>query len=291
VFFYLGDLMLKDEIKYCPNCGHKIESDKSFCIKCGKKLIDNDFNKMQHAQVNEIPSTQKNNIKTTDLNPNKKFKNYKNINKNRKNNKKIIGSIVIILLLLFISYQFVFVPYNNNQNNIKYNEGLKLASDYEKNASIPIEKADEKYLGVITNTSSKMEYANALLEHKTFMLNQYLPDLKKEMEILNDTLTYANGNQTKIDFINLQIERLKEEYQWGQNEVEIVTDIHYDFMSENRADLEKDFNNQDTNNNNNNKVLDEYSLKVKTLLNNNPDFHQTVKELDLFNEFYGDFKK
>ena len=280
--------MAEDKLNFCPNCGNELGSNKTFCIKCGKKLIETNYNKNQQILSNESTNT-KNNTKSTHPDSYNKNNTLKDTNR-KKSNNKVIAGIILIFIIAILAYQFVYVPYNTEQNNIKFEENLKAASDFEKKSDNLTVEHGNKYNRVLTTATNKKEYSDMLIEHQTFLLNEYLPDLKKEMEMLNETLKYTNGNQTKIDYINYQIERLEIEYQSGANESENMVNMVADFNLEEINKLEKDFDEMSLNDNNTNITLNSWSLKLKTLLNNNPEYYQTIKEYDLFEEFYGDFK-
>ncbi|SCT12314.1 zinc-ribbon domain-containing protein [Staphylococcus caeli] len=96
-------------MKYCPNCGNKVENNQSFCNKCGEKLVNVD-RKINHNKY---------------YNSQLKNKNSRNEHRNRSNSKLwmiIISIVVFIIIVLALSvggyYLYKNVVLGNGTINI-----------------------------------------------------------------------------------------------------------------------------------------------------------------------------
>ena len=114
--------------------------------------------------------------------------------------KKKIGIIIVILAVLIVgAYQFVYVPYHQEQCKINFNAGLKNASQIELDLN---KSVAEFNLGNYTDLTDFSTQSHKLLDE---VVN---PKVDEEIKVLNETLEYADGNKTKEQYINYQIERL-----------------------------------------------------------------------------------
>jgi len=195
-------------------------------------------------------------------------------------NKKILGIIIVILAILIAgAYQFAYVPYQQEQNNIAYSTGLQNASAMEKEINNSISEFNN------INSSNFTAFTDAF--NKKYQ-NEISPEIDQEIAKLNETLQYTNGNKTKEDYINYQIERIQLEKEG--------TDVINSKMNELKVAVEKnDYNqmlsiakNMDNEINNVTAKIKPIKENIINLLNNNPSFNESVHNLTLFPEFYGD---
>lgn len=195
-------------------------------------------------------------------------------------NKKILGIIIVILAILIAgSYQFAYVPYQQEQNNIAYSAGLQNASAMEKEINNSISEFNNM------NSPNFTAFTDAF--NKKYQ-NEISPEIDNEIAKLNETLQYTNGNKTKEDYINYQIERIQLEKEG--------TDTINSKMNELKVAVEKnDYNQMVSIAKNMDNEINNVTAKIKpikeniiNLLNNNPSFNESVHNLTLFPEFYGD---
>lgn len=192
-------------------------------------------------------------------------------------NKKIIAIIIAVIVILLGVYQFVYVPYQNEQAIKNYNEGLQNVSAID----------DE-----INETNSKLNNESSInvtegidLTIKT--LKEITPKVDEQIEKLNETRAYANGNETKEKYIDYQI-------QCKQIEKEMMSD-----MTKEYEELGDAYKNMDITKimSASQKIQDTFNSKademvtvrdnIINLLNDNPEFNQTVHDLNLSDDFYG----
>lgn len=194
-------------------------------------------------------------------------------------NKKIIAGIIVLAILIVGAYEFAYVPYQNEQATQNYNAGLQNVSamDDSLNQSMAeLEKMDQ------TNVSAYIKATQDKLN------NEVNPTLDEEIAKLNDTIQYSNGNETKEQYINLQIERLTIEKDAFGKISKAYTDLSAAFESQ---DINKLISVSSEIANATNDASDKLKPvcdNIKKLLNDNPDFNQTVHDLNLTDEFYGD---
>ena len=195
-------------------------------------------------------------------------------------NKKILGIIVVVLAILVAgAYQFAYVPYQQEQNNLAYNAGLQNASAIEVELNKSMAELDNM------ETSNFSTYYNTLNDKYQ---NEIIPGVDNEVTKLNETLQYTNDNKTKEDYINYQIERI-------QLEKEGMSTI-MDSMNKFKVAVEKNDYNQmltaardmDNNINNVNEKIKPLKENIINLLNSDPAFNESLHNLDLEPEFYGD---
>lgn len=87
-----------DNVKYCPNCGAKIDSSELFCSNCGSRLTESTDDKA--TQVTNNTSVDQSNTNVTSRQAIKKQ------NKHSKRNKIILLVVLIVALLGYGSYLF-----------------------------------------------------------------------------------------------------------------------------------------------------------------------------------------
>ena len=192
--------------------------------------------------------------------------------------KKNIAIIVAAIVILLSLYQFVYVPLQNEEAMKNYNEGLQNVSAINKEMNQSFAKADRVSS---SNVSGGVE-ATA----QTF--KEVQPMIERQIEKLNETRAYANGNQTKEKYIDYQI-------QAKQVEKALITDMirEYNEFADayNNTDVNKMLNVSNEMQNTINSRSDEMIPirdNIINLLNENPDFNQTLHQLNLSSDLYGD---
>lgn len=194
-------------------------------------------------------------------------------------NKKIIAIIIAVIVILLGIYQFVYVPYQNEEAIKNYNAGLQNVSAMDK-------EFNESATSAFNNLNSSD--VSGSIEITTKVLKDSISTCDKEIEKLNETRTYANGNKTKEDYIDYQI-------QIKQIEKELSEDMipEYDKMNEaiKNTDLVSMMNASNQLDNIYNAKVEEVKPvrdNVIKLLNDNPDFNQTLRDLNLTEDFYAE---
>jgi hypothetical protein len=195
-------------------------------------------------------------------------------------NKKILAIIVVILAILVAgAYQFAYVPYQQEQNNIEYNAGLENASAIEVELNQSLAELDKM------DSSNFTAYYNTL---NNKYQNEVIPGVEKEIILLNETLKYTNDNKTKEDYINYQIERLNLEKEGLENIMSSLEKINkgieqneYNKLLDMSTDMQNGINNIT-------KKLIPLKENIINLLNDNPTFNESLHNLTLEPEFYGD---
>lgn len=193
-------------------------------------------------------------------------------------NKKIIAGIIILAIVIVGAYELVYVPYQNEQATKNYYAGLQNVSAMDDNLNqsmAELEKMDQSNVSAYIKATQDKLY------------NEVNPTTDEEIAKLNETIQYSNGNKTKEQFINLQIERLTIEKDGYEKIAKAYTDLSTAFESQ---DINKVVSASDEIAdaiNDANGKLKTVCDNIKQLLNDNPDFNKTVHDLNLTDEFYG----
>ena len=195
-------------------------------------------------------------------------------------NKKILGIIVVILAILVAgAYQFAYVPYQQEQNNLAYNAGLQNASAIELEMNNTLAELDK------VQSSNFTAYYNTLNDKYK---NEINPKIDNEITILNETLQYTNGNKTKEDYINYQINRIQLEKEGFEAIMVSMNDFKtaveksdYKQMLSSAKEMENKMNNVS-------EKIKPLKENIINLLNNDPAFNESLHNLTLEPEFYGD---
>ncbi|OEL08487.1 zinc-ribbon domain-containing protein [Staphylococcus equorum] len=96
-------------MRYCPNCGNKIDDKQIFCNKCGTKL---DANNKGNNDESLNTSTQKNGYESSKTKQNKRSKGKIWIIVS-----SVLAVIILVLVLLFTGYFFYKNVISNNDAN------------------------------------------------------------------------------------------------------------------------------------------------------------------------------
>ncbi|MDY4022399.1 zinc ribbon domain-containing protein [Staphylococcus borealis] len=108
-------------MRYCTNCGHKINDNQSFCNNCGTKLHDAQSNQQSNQQSDQ-PNNQHDNQSSNQRNnqhshqPNNQYSNHNRIARNREVNDRYayhyqdnsqhkrsgFGSVLLVILVVVI---------------------------------------------------------------------------------------------------------------------------------------------------------------------------------------------
>lgn len=191
--------------------------------------------------------------------------------------KKIAGILIILLLLIVGTYQFVYLPYQEEQARINFNNGLINASNIENDSS-KYEKYDFENSTDINDMTLDMNN----------MHKEMKPQIQEIKNILNDTIQYANNNETKIKYVELQIKRIEKTEISIDNMVKTVNEMN-DALNNNDEllvlALYTRMQNETVDDINEYKDVQE---EVKTLLKNNPDLNSSLRQLNLYYEYYGE---
>jgi tetratricopeptide (TPR) repeat protein len=160
-------------VKFCPECGFRLNQDYAFCPNCGFELIK------VREELNKInPSvTKSEEIKTSEK---RKTKTSSTLQKNLENNKLLIiigGLIIFVSLILFFSDIFVVpkvkeivqAPVQNNQS-----PGVDLNNINE------IKSLEDKVAANPEDSKSLLQLAN--LKHDSGMFESAIINYKKYLE-------------------------------------------------------------------------------------------------------------
>lgn len=193
--------------------------------------------------------------------------------------KKKIGIIIVILAVLIVgAYQFVYVPYHQEQCKINFNAGLKNASQIELDLNKSVAEFNQ---GNYTDLTEFSTQSHKLMDE---VIN---PKVDEEIKVLNETLAYADGNKTKEQYINYQIERLTLEKESTAKIIEDSDKVLNSFNSGQYLQALDDSSSMENNTNANSVKIKTVDDNIKALLNANPDLNQTLTDLNLYDEFYG----
>jgi tetratricopeptide (TPR) repeat protein len=160
-------------VKFCPECGVKLDQDYAFCPNCGFELIKvrEEFNKI-------IPSGYKNEeIKKNDK---KKKQDTAPLQKNLKNNKLfvIIGGLIILITLILFSSDIFNVPKVKEivQAPVEINQtpGVDLSAINE------IKTLEDKVAENPDDSHAQLQLAN--LKHDSGMFESAIINYKKYLE-------------------------------------------------------------------------------------------------------------
>lgn len=195
-------------------------------------------------------------------------------------NKKLLAIIVVILAILLAgAYQFVYVPYQNEQAIREYNAGLQNASAIEKDINKTLSELDK------LDQSNFTQYTNTVTEKYN---KDVIPKIDSEISKLNETLAYANGNKTKEDYINYQIQRVQLEKEGTQISVDYMNKLSTAIEKNNVSGALNLINDME-------KEINSYTEKLKPIKENiyglfkvDPSFNESLHNLSLNEEFYGD---
>ena len=195
--------------------------------------------------------------------------------------KKKIGIIIVILAILAVgAYQFVYVPYHQEQCKINYNAGLRNASQIELDLNKSITEFNQG------NYTDQTEFSTQIHKLQDEVIN---PKVDEEIKVLNETLVYADGNNTKEQYINYQIERLTLEKESTAKLIEDYDKMINSFNSGQFLQTLDDSSNMQNNTSDNYAKIKTVNDNIKALLDANPDLNQTLHDLNLFEEFYGTY--
>ena len=191
-------------------------------------------------------------------------------------NKKIIGAIIALIIIVIAGYTFFYAPYQDNVLSEKYNASLQNASNIEKNIVTATEKFNNQNgtdVDVLINTIN----------------NEVTPKYSEEIAVLNETVNYANNNQTKINYINNQTKRLELESKSLNATVTMLNAISQYVKGEKSGeDAQSSINRANIEMEDSAKELENINEKIKQLLKDNPDLNQTLHGLNLEKPFYGE---
>ncbi|MBR0471543.1 MAG: hypothetical protein IJI98_02465 [Methanosphaera sp.] len=191
-------------------------------------------------------------------------------------NKKIIGAIIALIIIVIAGYTFFYAPYQDNVLSEKYNASLQNASNIEKNIVTATEKFNNQNstdVDVLINTIN----------------NEVTPKYSEEIAVLNETVNYANNNQTKINYINNQTKRLELESKSLNATVTMLNAISQYVKGEKSGeDAQSSINRANIEMEDSAKELENINENIKQLLKDNPDLNQTLHGLNLEKPFYGE---
>lgn len=194
--------------------------------------------------------------------------------------KKILGIILVILAILVAgAYQFAYVPYQQEQNNLAYNAGLQNASAMQIELNKTMAELEKK------DSSNYSAYSNTLTDKYN---NEIIPGIDDEINKLNETLQYTNGNKTKEDYINYQIERVQLEKEGMTSIVDSMNKIKTAFENNDYTQMMSAASEMENQINTISGKLKPVKENIVNLLNGDPAFNESLHNLSLEPEFYGD---
>lgn len=192
--------------------------------------------------------------------------------------KKVIAGIIAVIVIILLAYLLVYVPYMNEENIKNYNAGLQKASAIDQEMNESFNKA--------TNVSSSN--VNGGLEATTQALKDSQSKIDEKIEILNETRSYANGNVTKEQYIDYELQLAQLEKDMTSEMLKEYEDFGDAFKN---TDIVKMMNVSDQMVKTVNSKNDEAAPirdNILKLLGDNPDFNQTLHDLNLSEDYYGD---
>lgn len=190
--------------------------------------------------------------------------------------KKTIAIIVIVLAIVACAYQFVYVPYQNEQANQNYNKGLQNVSAILEDVNQSMSKIDNVDS---SNPTQSLEVTRDTMKESRSKMDSL-------MEALNQTRQYSNGNKTKEKYIDLLMDGTKIEEDLTDETIQQYTEFIDAYK---KMDYGKVLNISAEMQNNVNKKAEEINHnkdEIVKLLNDNPEFNQTLHGLNLSDPFY-----
>lgn len=189
-------------------------------------------------------------------------------------NKKIIGIIIIIAILLVIGVQ-QYGSYQDNLFSKNFNETLQNAS------------AVETQIGNTTEKFNNQNSTDADMLISTIN-NEITPKYSEELTQLNETAGYTS-NDTEKKYIELQEKRVELESKNLNATVTTLNALSQYVKGEKTADdAQSSINKANTDATNTNNELNQVYSDIKTLLSQNPDLNKKVHDLNLSKPYYGE---
>jgi tetratricopeptide (TPR) repeat protein len=149
-------------IKFCPECGFKLDKDYAYCPNCGIELIK------VREELNKInPSASKSKVSPS-------------LQKNLKNNKLfvIIGSLVLLVALILVLSDIFYVPKAKElvQAPVQNNQ----TSGVDLSAMNEIKALEDKVSANPEDSQTQLQLAN--LKHDSGMFESAIINYKKYLE-------------------------------------------------------------------------------------------------------------
>ncbi len=191
-------------------------------------------------------------------------------------NKKIIAIIIILIAAIIAGYTFFYAPYQEKVLSEQYDGNLQNASAIEKDLVSITEKFNTQNstdVDVLINTIN----------------NEIMPKYSEEIKVLNETLKYANNNETKEQYIANQTKRLELESKNLNATVSTLNAIsQYVKGEKSPEDAQSSINRANIEMEDSVKELETVNNNIKKILNDNPEFSQMLHNLNLEKTFYGE---
>lgn len=189
-------------------------------------------------------------------------------------NKKIIGIIIVIAILLVIGIQ-QYGSYQDNLLSENFNETLQNAS------------AVETQIGNTTEKFNNQNSTDADMLISTIN-NEITPKYSEELTQLNETAGYTD-NDTEKKYIELQERRVELESKNLNATVTTLNALSQYVKGEKTADdAQNSINKANTDATNTNNELNQVYSDIRTLLSQNPDLNKKVHDLNLSKPYYGE---
>lgn len=191
-------------------------------------------------------------------------------------NKKIIGAIIALIVVVIAGYTFFYAPYQENILSEQFNENLQNASNIEKDIAATSEQFNKK------ESTDVDELINTIN-------NKISPKYSEEIAKLNETAKYANNNETKLAYISNQTKRLELESKSLNATVSTLNAISQYVKGEKSGeDAQSSINRANVEMEDSAKELKVVYDDIKKLLKDNPDLNQSLQGLKLEKPFYGE---
>lgn len=191
-------------------------------------------------------------------------------------NKKIIGAIIALIVLVIAGYTFFYMPYQENVLSEQFDGNLQNASSIEKEIVSTTEqfnKQESTDVDVLINTIN----------------NDISPKYSEEIAKINETSKYASNNETKLAYISNQTRRLELESQNLNATVSTLNAISQYVKGEKSAeDAQSSINRANVEMEDSVKELEKIYDNIKQILKDDPEFNQTLHNLNLEKPFYGE---
>lgn len=172
-------------MKYCPNCGNKIEDNQIFCNECGTKL---DGNNKENNDKSLNTSTQKNDYESSKTKQNKHSKGKLWIIIS-----SILAVIILILVLVFTGYFFYKNMISKDDTNNVFQSNK---SESQNNKEVDIKVLSSEFSEDFMNEDNTEGYEG-------FNLGMSKDDIQQEFGKTSSSSSMDIGNVEKYGDIGI----------------------------------------------------------------------------------------
>lgn len=191
-------------------------------------------------------------------------------------NKKSFAIIIALVVLIMAIGYVIYMPYQEEVLNNSFKDNLKNVSAVESEIVASYDKFSKQDSADIDNIINSLD-------------TEIIPKYSDEIYKLNKTMDYTNNDEVKIQYIELQSRRVQLEAK-NLNDTVIELNAISTFLKGEKSvvDSQNDIDHANAMLENDTAELKKVFEDIRTLLADNPDFNQTLHELDLEPGFYGE---